>query len=120
MTNANPGHRAGNQLPVATSCSEKCMYMASVDVCVAKEGDALLCVAKEGDALFLFSRHQSQGKANAEKQSHMLDLLDVNLGNPSPQQTHAVALDPWGFPQPVSQSPPTRPQVCCSFLLKFH
>ncbi|GFG30205.1 hypothetical protein Cfor_10181 [Coptotermes formosanus] len=56
-----------------------------------------------------FNRHQSQGKANAEKQSHVLDLLDVNLGNPSPQPMHAVALDPWGFPQPAPQSPPTRP-----------
>jgi len=55
-------------------------------------------------------RYQSQGKSNAEKQSHMLDLLDVNLGNPSPQPVHAVAMDPWGFPQPAPQSPPTRPQ----------
>lgn len=55
-------------------------------------------------------KHHSHGKSNAEKQSHMLDLLDVNLGNPSPQAMHAVALDPWGFPQPAPQSPPSRPQ----------
>jgi len=60
---------------------------------------------------FFLCRHQSQGKANAEKQSHMLDLLDVNLGNSSAPSVHAVALDPWGFPQPAPQSPPTRPQV---------
>ncbi|XP_049950359.1 epsin-2 isoform X1 [Schistocerca serialis cubense] len=42
------------------------------------------------------------------QQSHMLDLLDVNLGAP------AAPVDPWGFPQaPVSQSSPvpTRPQT---------
>ncbi|PNF25590.1 Epsin-2 [Cryptotermes secundus] len=54
--------------------------------------------------------HHSQGKASSEKQSHMLDLLDVNLGNHSTHPPHAAALDPWGFPQPVPQSPPTRPQ----------
>ncbi|XP_021925759.1 epsin-1 isoform X2 [Zootermopsis nevadensis] len=57
-----------------------------------------------------FKHRHPQGKAGAEKQSHMLDLLDVNLGNPSLQPAHAATLDPWGFPQPVPQSPPTRPQ----------
>lgn len=60
---------------------------------------------------FFLCRHHSHGKTNAEKQSHMMDLLDVNLGNPSPQPVHGVALDPWGFPQPAPQSPPARPQV---------
>lgn len=49
----------------------------------------------------------------------MLDLLDVNLGNPSLQPAHAATLDPWGFPQPVPQSPPTRPQVSVYFLHTF-
>ncbi|KAJ4442954.1 hypothetical protein ANN_04552 [Periplaneta americana] len=59
-----------------------------------------------------FNRHQQvpQPKSNADKQSHMLDLLDVNLGNSASQPASAVALDPWGFPQPVPQSPPTRPR----------
>lgn len=52
--------------------------------------------------------HHPQGKSNAEKQSHMLDLLDVNLGNSA--HASAAAVDPWGFPQPVPQSPPARPQ----------
>jgi len=72
-----------------------------------------MCFMEQSNLAYCFflRRHQSQGKANAEKQSHMLDLLDVTLGNPSPQPVHAVALDPWGFPQPAPQSPPTRPQV---------
>ncbi|XP_067005911.1 epsin-2 isoform X3 [Anabrus simplex] len=53
-----------------------------------------------------FKQKQPPQQAGADKQSHMLDLLDVNLG-PS-----TVAMDPWGFPQQttVPQSPPTRPQ----------
>ncbi|KAJ9589473.1 hypothetical protein L9F63_017334 [Diploptera punctata] len=57
-----------------------------------------------------FKHHQPQTKSNADKQSHMLDLLDVNLGNVAPSSGHAPNLDPWGFPQPVPHSPPTRPQ----------
>ncbi|PSN32613.1 hypothetical protein C0J52_20697 [Blattella germanica] len=60
---------------------------------------------------FCFPRHHQPGaKGSAEKQSHMLDLLDVNLGNPGSQAAPASAVDPWGFPQPTPQSPPTRPQ----------
>uniref|UniRef100_A0A1B6E1R6 ENTH domain-containing protein n=1 Tax=Clastoptera arizonana TaxID=38151 RepID=A0A1B6E1R6_9HEMI len=40
-----------------------------------------------------------------ENQSHMLDLLDVNLGNPSPTS----AVDPWGLPQPAPVRPQTDP-----------
>nr|CAD7400146.1 unnamed protein product [Timema poppensis] len=47
-------------------------------------------------------------KNSHDKQSHMLDLLDVDLGNPSPHPP----VDPWGFPhQRPPQSPPVRPQV---------
>nr|CAD7265261.1 unnamed protein product [Timema shepardi] len=46
-------------------------------------------------------------KNSHDKQSHMLDLLDVDLGNPSPHPP----VDPWGFPhQRPPQSPPVRPQ----------
>nr|CAD7586097.1 unnamed protein product [Timema genevievae] len=46
-------------------------------------------------------------KNSHDKQSHMLDLLDVDLGNPSPHPP----VDPWGFPhQRPPQSPPIRPQ----------
>lgn len=38
----------------------------------------------------------------------MLDLLDVNLGSPTPPPASAV--DPWGMPQPAPQ-PAARPQV---------
>lgn len=40
-----------------------------------------------------------------EKQSHMLDLLDVNLGEAS---GGAAQVDPWGVP---IAPPPPRPQV---------
>ncbi|XP_069691001.1 epsin-2 isoform X3 [Periplaneta americana] len=68
-----------------------------------------------------FNRHQQvpQPKSNADKQSHMLDLLDVNLGNSASQPASAVALDPWGFPQPVPQSPPTRPRTLDIFYSKW-
>lgn len=46
------------------------------------------------------------------QQSHLLDLLDVNLGNPVASVPIATSvLDPWGAPP----TPPQRPQV--SFLL---
>lgn len=42
----------------------------------------------------------------SEKASHMLDLLDVNLGEASGGQQ--LTLDPWGVP---IAPPPPRPQV---------
>lgn len=42
---------------------------------------------------------------STEKQSHMLDLLDVNLGEASGA---AAQVDPWGVP---IAPPPPRPQV---------
>lgn len=41
----------------------------------------------------------------SEKQSHMLDLLDVNLGEASGS---SVQTDPWGVP---ITAPPPKPQV---------
>lgn len=41
-----------------------------------------------------------------EKQSHMLDLLDVNLEEAC---GYNVKTDPWGIP---ITPPPPRPQVC--------
>lgn len=41
-----------------------------------------------------------------EKQSHMLDLLDVNLEEPSAANAQT---DPWGVP--IAAPPPPRPQV---------
>lgn len=46
-----------------------------------------------------------------EKQSHLLDLLDVSLGSvagPSSAGAAAAAVDPWGMP---AQPLPPRPQV---------
>lgn len=43
-----------------------------------------------------------------EKQSHMLDLLDVNLEEAC---GYNVKTDPWGIP---ITPPPPRPQVCYS------
>lgn len=45
----------------------------------------------------------------SEKQSHMLDLLDVNLGEASGS---SVQTDPWGIP---IAAPPPRPQVCINY-----
>lgn len=52
---------------------------------------------------------QTPEKAPPQQQSHLLDLLDVNLGSPvaAPLQSQAAALDPWGLPP----SPPQRPQL---------
>ncbi|XP_011498280.1 PREDICTED: epsin-2 isoform X2 [Ceratosolen solmsi marchali] len=52
------------------------------------------------------SQSQQDFKTPQEKQSHMLDLLDVNLGEAS--GTNAQ-LDPWGVPIPTP--PPPRPQT---------
>ncbi|XP_075231764.1 epsin homolog lqf isoform X2 [Lycorma delicatula] len=52
-----------------------------------------------------FRQHQTQPK---ESTSHMLDLLDVNLGTPTPPPVATV--DPWGMPQPAPQ-PAVRPQT---------
>lgn len=51
-----------------------------------------------------------------EKQSHMLDLLDVNLGEASGS---SVQTDPWGIP---IAAPPPRPQVFANYayLLNDH
>lgn len=48
-----------------------------------------------------------------EKQSHMLDLLDVALGEASGP---SVQTDPWGIP---ITAPPPRPQVPISPLLLY-
>ncbi|CAG2056788.1 unnamed protein product, partial [Timema podura] len=56
-------------------------------------------------------------KNSHDKQSHMLDLLDVDLGNPSPHPP----VDPWGFPhQRPPQSPPIRPQFFFLDLVPLH
>ncbi|XP_058788874.1 epsin-2 isoform X2 [Phymastichus coffea] len=52
------------------------------------------------------SQSQQDFKTPVEKQSHMLDLLDVNLGEPS--ATNAQT-DPWGVP--IAAPPPPRPQT---------
>lgn len=44
-----------------------------------------------------------------EKQSHMMDLLDVNLGEASGS---SVQTDPWGIP---ITAPPPRPQVLANY-----
>lgn len=49
----------------------------------------------------------------SEKQSHMLDLLDVNLGEASGS---SVQTDPWGVP---ITAPPPRPQVPINYSSQF-
>lgn len=49
----------------------------------------------------------------AEKQSHMLDLLDVNLGEAS---GGSQQVDPWGVP---IVPPPPRPQVLDFFIFYY-
>ena len=49
----------------------------------------------------------------SEKQSHMLDLLDVNLGEASGS---SVQTDPWGIP---ITAPPPRPQVFANCVIDF-
>ncbi|XP_031782678.1 epsin-2 isoform X3 [Nasonia vitripennis] len=51
------------------------------------------------------SQSQQDFKTPQEKQSHMLDLLDVNLGEPSGANAQT---DPWGVP--IAAPPPPRPQ----------
>jgi len=50
----------------------------------------------------------------SEKQSHMLDLLDVNLGEASGS---SVQTDPWGIP---ITAPPPRPQVFANYAADDH
>ncbi|XP_023245811.1 epsin-2 isoform X2 [Copidosoma floridanum] len=54
------------------------------------------------------SQSQQDFKSPQEKPSHMLDLLDVNLGEPSASASASAQADPWGLPI-VSPTPP-RPQ----------
>lgn len=51
-----------------------------------------------------------------ESTSHMLDLLDVNLGTPTPPPASTV--DPWGIPQAAPQ-PAVRPQVFGCFFYQI-
>ncbi|XP_077257154.1 epsin homolog lqf isoform X2 [Temnothorax americanus] len=55
--------------------------------------------------LALSQSQQDFKTPQSEKQSHMLDLLDVNLGEASGS---SVQTDPWGIP---ITAPPPRPQV---------
>ncbi|XP_045771362.1 epsin-1 isoform X2 [Maniola jurtina] len=54
----------------------------------------------------------------SDQQSHLLDLLDVNLGPPAhpPPPGPAAPLDPWGLPSPPAHAPVARKQ---SFQLEF-
>lgn len=49
---------------------------------------------------------ESKPGSDGTQQSHLLDLLDVNLGNPVAPSASAAS-DPWGTPP----TPPQRPQV---------
>ncbi|KAL0840827.1 hypothetical protein ABMA28_014635 [Loxostege sticticalis] len=42
-------------------------------------------------------------KSEPQSQSHLLDLLDVNLGSPSAPAANAPLADPWGLPPPQKQ-----------------
>lgn len=55
------------------------------------------------DFTFMYQCHMNFRTPQSEKQSHMLDLLDVNLGEASGP---SVQTDPWGIPVT-----PPRPQV---------
>ncbi|CAH2236494.1 jg21254 [Pararge aegeria aegeria] len=48
----------------------------------------------------------------SDQQSHLLDLLDVNLGPPAhaPPPGPAAPLDPWGLPSPPAHAPAARKQ----------
>ncbi|XP_069358511.1 epsin-1 isoform X2 [Maniola hyperantus] len=54
----------------------------------------------------------------SDQQSHLLDLLDVNLGPPAhaPPPGPGAPLDPWGLPSPPAHAPVARRQ---SFHLEF-
>lgn len=51
---------------------------------------------------------QSKQQQQQEQSSHILDLLDVNLGTTSPPPT----VDPWGLPQAAPPRPQTDPWSC--------
>ncbi|KPJ18314.1 Epsin-2 [Papilio machaon] len=58
-------------------------------------------------------RGQTVEKKPETQQSHLLDLLDVNL-SPSavpPQAPHAAPLDPWGLPSPQHNTQDTSPDA---------
>ncbi|XP_063240956.1 epsin-2 isoform X2 [Bacillus rossius redtenbacheri] len=52
-------------------------------------------------------KHHLPGHADLERPSHMLDLLDVDLGSPSSQPR--AAHDPWGLPQRPQNDPWSSP-----------
>jgi len=65
------------------------------------------------DFAFTGQCHVNFRAPQSEKQSHMLDLLDVNLGEASGS---SVQTDPWGIP---ITAPPPRPQVFANCVIHF-
>jgi len=60
-------------------------------------------------------------KENQAQQSHLLDLLDVDVAGASASGAEAAWVDPWGTPAHPSEPPapvmPPRPKVFHTFLL---